>query len=104
MPSTLAFCMRIAFAARFPRARLAACAQHGSALLPSTALRRAPRAARLVPPNCKGQKTTKHYASLTVTLSTKGGSLCIPAFGGFGGYDQVSGRQSVGETQAHQQH
>jgi hypothetical protein len=39
----------------------------------------------LTPPKCKGQKTTKQYASLTVTLSTKGGSFCIPEFGGFGG-------------------
>ncbi len=37
------------------------------------------------PPKCKGQKTTQQYASLTVTLSTTGGSFCIPAFGGFGG-------------------
>ena len=37
------------------------------------------------PPACKGQKDTKQYASLTVKLSTKGGSFCIPEFGGFGG-------------------
>jgi hypothetical protein len=37
------------------------------------------------PPACKGQKHTKDYASLTETLSTQGGSLCIPEFGGFGG-------------------
>ena len=36
-------------------------------------------------PKCKGQKDTKQYASLTVTLSTQGGSFCIPEFGGFGG-------------------
>jgi hypothetical protein len=60
-------------------------------MLPSTSL--APGLARgagsaqpdLKPPPCKGQKTTKNYASLTVKLSTQGGSLCIPAFGGFGG-------------------
>ena len=39
----------------------------------------------LVPPKCKGQVTTKRYATLTVKLSTTGGTLCIPAFGGFGG-------------------
>ncbi|MGC1382043.1 MAG: hypothetical protein WA814_13595 [Candidatus Baltobacteraceae bacterium] len=71
---------------------LAACAQHG-AMLPSTSL--APPLAGtpqgvtalpdLTPPNCKGQKSTKQYASLTVKLSSKGGSFCIPAFGGFGG-------------------
>lgn len=37
------------------------------------------------PPPCKGQKTTKYYATLTVTLSSQGGKFCIPAFGGFGG-------------------
>lgn len=52
-------------------------------MLPSSALARVQP--DLVPPNCKGQKTTKQYASLTVTLSTQGGSLCIPSFGGFGG-------------------
>jgi hypothetical protein len=37
------------------------------------------------PPACKGQKDAKRYASLTVTLSARGGSFCIPEFGGFGG-------------------
>jgi hypothetical protein len=37
------------------------------------------------PPKCKGQQDTKQYAELTETLSTSGGSLCIPEFGGFGG-------------------
>ncbi|HEY1882706.1 MAG TPA: hypothetical protein VGG51_06670 [Candidatus Cybelea sp.] len=64
---------------------LAACAQHGSALLPAGALGQTAVTPDLVPPDCKGQKTTKEYASLTQTLSTKGGSLCVPAFGGFGG-------------------
>lgn len=36
-------------------------------------------------PTCKGQKNTKSYASLTGTLSTKGGVVCVPEFGGFGG-------------------
>jgi hypothetical protein len=63
---------------------LAACSQNsGSPMLPSSALLSAalPQA---VPP-CKGQKTTKEYAYITETLSSKGGDLCIPAFGGFGG-------------------
>jgi len=34
---------------------------------------------------CKGQKTTAKSATVTDTLSSKGGSFCIPAFGGFGG-------------------
>jgi hypothetical protein len=65
-------------------ALLAACASHGGTpMLPSNAS--AAAQPELVPPNCKGQKTSKQYASLTETLSTKGGSLCIPSFGGFGG-------------------
>ena len=69
-------------------ALVAACAQH-AALLPSApsapaGMNTESRAA-LVPPNCKGQKTTKKYAELTVLLSSKGGKLCIPAYGGFGG-------------------
>jgi len=38
-----------------------------------------------VQPLCKGQKTTKQYASLTVTLTQFGGRVCVPTFGGFGG-------------------
>ena len=69
---------------------LSACAQHG-AILPSTSLAPAVEAPRYLgradagPPACKGQKTTKNYASLMVKLSTKGGAFCIPAYGGFGG-------------------
>lgn len=63
---------------------LAACAQHGS-VYPPTALNGASVAPDAVPPNCKHQKTTKDYASVSQKLSTKGGSLCVPAFGGFGG-------------------
>jgi hypothetical protein len=64
---------------------LSACAQHG-ALIPSTSF--APQQIALpdlTPPKCKGQKSTKKYSSLTVTLSTKGGSFCVPEYGGFGG-------------------
>lgn len=43
------------------------------------------------PPTCKGQRTTKRYGSITVKLRAKGGSLCIPAFGGFGGSMQYPG-------------
>ncbi|MBV8280536.1 MAG: hypothetical protein JO347_00545 [Candidatus Eremiobacteraeota bacterium] len=77
--------MRIAFCA-LPASILAACSTHAGGPLPSTAF--APPAVALPdagPPACKGQKTTKNYASLTVTLSTKGGTFCIPAYGGFGG-------------------
>ena len=64
---------------------LAACAQHGGKLLPAATLNPAAVAPNAVPPECKGQKTTKDHASVTETLSTEGGSLCVPAFGGFGG-------------------
>lgn len=37
------------------------------------------------PPACKGQKKKKLYAFATEPLSKKGGSLCIPEFGGYGG-------------------
>ncbi|MBV8530554.1 MAG: hypothetical protein JO104_04500 [Candidatus Eremiobacteraeota bacterium] len=45
----------------------------------------------ITPPKCKGQKDTKDYASLTVKLSTKGGSFCIPEYGGFGGTIEYPG-------------
>src|SRR5579875_2684292 len=64
---------------------LAACAQHSGALPTVAGLQQATGLPDASPPACKGQKTTSKYASLTVTLSTKGGSFCIPAFGGFGG-------------------
>lgn len=73
-------------------AALAACAQRGAGI-PSAPSLLAPSGVQpqqsivpdKTPPKCKGQKTTKQYASLTVTLSTSGGSFCIPEFGGFGG-------------------
>ena len=37
------------------------------------------------PPKCAGQQTTQQYASVSETLLTTGGKLCIPAFGGLGG-------------------
>lgn len=45
------------------------------------------------PPSCKGQRTTKKYGGATEKLKTKAGSLCIPAFGGFGGSLQYPGVQ-----------
>lgn len=36
------------------------------------------------PPTCKGQRTTKNYGDITVTLKTKGGFL-HPSVRGFGG-------------------
>jgi hypothetical protein len=83
---------RVAFCA-LPASLLAACASQGGAPI-SPALLGTPAAA--VAPDagprvCKGQKTTKNYASLTVTLLTKGGSFCIPAYGGFGGTVEYPG-------------
>ena len=43
--------------------------------------------------SCTGQATTATSATASQTLSTSGGSICIPAFGGFGGtiaYPSVS--------------
>ncbi len=59
-----------------------ACAQHGG-LLPTSP--QAIALPSLTPPDCKAQYTAKKYASDTTKISTKGGSLCVPAFGGFGG-------------------
>jgi hypothetical protein len=66
---------------------LVACAAHTGTALPPSSLGASAGFALpdAGPPACKGQKTTKKYASLSVTLSTKGGSLCIPEFDGFGG-------------------
>jgi hypothetical protein len=70
-------------------ALLTACAQQGATLpgMPAFGSDATQRVIRpdLTPPQCKGQKNAKDYASLTVRLSTKGGAFCIPAFGGFGG-------------------
>jgi hypothetical protein len=38
-----------------------------------------------MPAACIGQKNSKDYATLDATFSTKGGTVCIPAFGGWGG-------------------
>lgn len=67
-------------------ALLAACAsQSGTNFVPSPAALTASFAELAVPKACGGQKTTAKSASLTQTLSTKGGSFCIPTFKGFGG-------------------
>ncbi|MBV9233165.1 MAG: hypothetical protein JO030_03920 [Candidatus Eremiobacteraeota bacterium] len=72
---------------------LAACAQHAPTL-PSVV--QAPQfGASVTPdrsvPECKGQKTTKKYSELTAKLSSKGGHLCVPAYGGWGGTLQYPG-------------
>jgi len=66
-------------------ALLASCAQQGGTTFTPASIGPAFVLPDATPPACKGQKDSKDYASLTVTLSTKGGSFCIPEFGGFGG-------------------
>lgn len=39
----------------------------------------------LTPPKCKNQQTSSDHATANETFSSKGGKLCIPAFGGLGG-------------------
>jgi hypothetical protein len=47
------------------------------------------------PPTCKDQRSKKKYGSIAVKLKTKGGSFCIPAFGGFGGWMPYPGVDRV---------
>ena len=50
-------------------------------------------------PACKGQKTTKVYASLGAKpLSTKGGTLCVPRFKNWGGTMTYPGPTTSGVT------
>lgn len=85
-------------------ALLTACAQHGA--LPSASSPQGFAAQTRIlpdrhPPKCKGQQSTMQYASLTETLSTKGGKVCIPEFGGFGGsvtYPPANPSVSLGLT------
>ncbi|MEO6835963.1 MAG: hypothetical protein ABI231_08665 [Candidatus Tumulicola sp.] len=69
-------------------AALAGCGMHSSnaPLFPSPAQYGSQAAfPNVTPPNCKGQQTLKDHASDQEKLLAKGGSLCIPAFGGLGG-------------------
>ena len=63
---------------------LAACALRGGNALPTTSYTSIalPNGS---PSKCKGQKRTKKYASDVEVLSSKGGVLCVPVFGGFSG-------------------
>jgi hypothetical protein len=50
-------------------------------------------------PSCKGQSNTTDYASGPAQpLSTKGGVLCVPRFGGWGGSMSYPGTTSAGYT------
>lgn len=62
------------------------------------------------PPKCEGQKNTKEYGEVVKeTLKKGGGSLCVPAFGGWGGalqYPQTYGSYTytvklIGSTTAY---
>ncbi|HEY1429793.1 MAG TPA: hypothetical protein VGF18_09485 [Candidatus Tumulicola sp.] len=66
---------------------LAACAQSASGSLPATGAMRQPATmeAKTAPPPCKGQQTSKKYATVEEQLQAGGGEACIPAFGGYGG-------------------
>jgi hypothetical protein len=55
-------------------------ATNGATLAPD-----AVRPAATSVPSCVGQRTTSKYGELTARLKRTGGSLCIPAYGGFGG-------------------
>jgi hypothetical protein len=71
---------------------LAGCAGVQTATTSGTLPERALIAAAVSgPPTCKGQRTTKKYGDKSTTLKTKGGSFCIPAFGGFGGSIEYPG-------------
>ncbi len=50
------------------------------------------------PHACKGQKTTKTSSSVVETLSSKGGSLCIPTFHGLGGSLEYPGAKPSGKV------
>lgn len=87
-------------------ALLAGCGARSGAVLPASAVPNIlPGAganaivADAAPPKCKGQKNTKQYASVaSQAMKSKGGSVCVPAFGGWGGalqFPSVSGTSSV---------
>jgi hypothetical protein len=69
----------------------AGCAMHSGNLVPASLSAGLPLAPAAFispdagPPACKGQKTTKQFASDKEKFLSKGGSICIPAFGGLGG-------------------
>lgn len=63
---------------------LHACA-HSAALVPGSSAATQAVLPLADPPMCKGQQDSKDHATVSETLKTKGGSLCIPEFGGFGG-------------------
>jgi len=69
---------------------VAACGGSATASGTVSALARAVRV-QSGPPACTGQRSTKKYGNITEKLQTAGGSLCIPAFAGFGGSIEYPG-------------
>jgi hypothetical protein len=67
-------------------ATLAACAGNSGGLPPSqfSPAVVAP-SAKATPPACKGQTNESVYATASGVFKKRGGLICIPAFGGFGG-------------------
>lgn len=81
---------RLRVAALAFTATLAGCA---SGAVPSTAIAPANGSAFALaqpdanPPACKGQKATKTYAKTAAEpITSKGGAICVAAFGGWGGF------------------
>ena len=64
---------------------LVGCAQHSGSGLPFVPAYSPGALPDASLPKCNGQKETKQYAEDTETISTGGGHLCTPVFGGFGG-------------------
>jgi hypothetical protein len=52
------------------------------------------------PPKCKGEKETKEYGTVAsqAIKQDKGASVCVPAFGGWGGALQFPGTYNTGYT------
>jgi hypothetical protein len=63
---------------------LAGCGAHNG-LIPVNGPASVSATAPNIVANCKGQKTTKTFASDSNTLKSTGGLLCVPTFGGFSG-------------------
>src|SRR5579863_4154385 len=72
-------------AAAISAALLTGCGLHGTMVPPAGSSSVAVSLPYAKLHDCKGQQNSQYYATLTVTLLTKGGSVCIPTFGGFGG-------------------
>ncbi len=77
--------VRNSFVAAVVAIIVSGCASQPNAVVPAQSASSLAVLPQAGPPACKGQKTTKSNSTAVETLSGKGGSLCIPAFRGFGG-------------------